>query len=269
MTNMMVRRTTRSAPVPEKAFATLLDTVNVVSGNDLLDASGLYTSLNCLVTDTVTSMCPDARGTKTFGTVSVVNGIKFPVYTGVTCRQIGGDWENLPKDLKRVQNNKESQAVEKALMQLAFTGAATGTTQATDLTPAGGAVTPRQGLAILEGHARHFYAGVPTIHLPVTIGAQLFVDQIREGSRIFSALGSKLVMGSGYEYPNNGPVIATAVPAGELWIYATGEVTVERGPYREVPPQMNRATNETFALVETFYVADVDCYTSAVRVKIA
>jgi hypothetical protein len=205
--------------------------------------------------------------TKTFSNSGFQDGILFAAYAGHTCKGIGNDGSAV-EELQRVFEANESIAVERAIMQQRMVVNGTVWAAATDLTPAGGAVSAKAGLAILEGHASWNYAGVPTIHAPRSIGSLLTQSNSieRDGNALRSVLGAKVAAGGGYESPNTGPA-GTAPPAGEKWMFASGEVVVARSEI--VPKQeMDRSTNEIVTLVERMYVAAVDCYTAAVRVKV-
>jgi hypothetical protein len=202
--------------------------------------------------------------TKTFETPGYVDGIQFNVYGGALCKSVGNSLDHEKAELERAFRANESVGVERALMQTRFT-----TPAATDITPAAGAVDPKVGLALLEQDAAANYAGVPTIHVSRGIGSLLFTANAiqKQGNRYYSWQGSKVASGGGYGAPNNGPTGA-APAAGEQWIYASGEVLIARGGlFSEVT--LNRDTNEVVALVERPYVAAVDCYAAAVRVKVA
>lgn len=204
---------------------------------------------------------------KSFNASAYQDGVQFAAYAGHVCKGIGYNQDSID-EVTRVFELNESVAVERALMQQRFIAGSWGAAP-TDLTPAGGAVKPEIGLAILEGHASWNYAGVPTIHVPRSIGAIILgrtaVDV--QGNVFVSKQGSKLASGGGYEQPNQGPSGA-APAAGEKWMYASGEVAVVRGPL-EPKMEMNRDTNELFSLVERFYIMAVDCYTAAVRVTVS
>lgn len=219
--------------------------------------TGAYPTLNTAVVNV----------TKTFSNSGFQDGIQFAAYAGHVCKGIGYEDASLD-ELQRVFEFNESQAIERALMQQRFTVNGTVWAAATDLTPAGGAVTAQQGLALLEGHASWNYAGVPTIHAPRSVGSLLTQggSVFRVGQGLQSVLGAKVAAGAGYEQPNTGPA-GTAPAAGEKWMYASGEVAVVRSAI-ERHNEMNRDTNEIFSLVERMYVAAVDCYTAAVRVKV-
>lgn len=210
--------------------------------------------------DTNTAIVPV---NKTFNGPNWIDGIRFGVYGGVICKVPGFDMETAAAEAKRVFLAKESVGVARALMQSRFT-----TPAATDLTPAGGAVSPAVGLALLEGDAAIKYAGVPTIHVPRSIGTLLTRDLMieMEGNALFSVQGSKIASDGGYESPNNSPA-GVAAPAGEKWIYSSGEVALARGELI-VKFDINRETDEVLVLVERLYVAAIDCLNSAVRVEV-
>jgi hypothetical protein len=205
---------------------------------------------------------------KTFSAMSWVDGLRFAVYGGVTCKAVGFDQADAEAQLRAAFLRQESNGVEQAVMKNIFTGAGD-FDPATDLTPSGGAVDPATGLALLEGYAAQQYAGVPTVHAPRSVGSLLWACQALDkvGSGYVSKQGSKVASGGGY-YPNVGPTGA-APSAGELWMYASGEVMVERGSLIAPPAQLDRSNNEVYLLTERLYVASVDCFTAAVRVTVA
>lgn len=204
--------------------------------------------------------------TKTFGSPAWQDGIRFSVYGGTRCKAFGmGDAED---KVRSAFEAMESVGVERALMSTRFIAGATWGA-ATDLTPAGGAVAPSAGLALLEGDAGCKYAGTPIIHAPRAVASMLSGVQgsvVVEGNRLVTKMGSLVAAGGGYACPNNGPTGA-APTAGELWMFASGQVAVARSELI-VASDMDRAQNETFVLAERTYVAAVDCYTAAVRVKV-
>jgi hypothetical protein len=207
--------------------------------------------------------------TKVFNSPEWQDGFRFQTYAGVICESVGFDMDDAVENAKRVFLAKESNAVEQALMAQRFIASATNWAAPTDVTPASGAVKPAVGLALLEQHAGMTYAGAPTIHAPRSIGA-LLMDTAglkAEGNIFRSPQGSKVASGAGYGVANQSPA-GVAAPAGELWVYATGEVSVARGALITPEAQLNRDNNEVTVLVERPYIAVVDCYAAAVRVKV-
>jgi hypothetical protein len=223
--------------------------------------------------------------TKTFGTATWQDAIRFAVYAGVKCKAVAFDPQHAASELERVFNNKESIAVARNLMQQRFIASASHWAAPTDLTPAGGAVDPALGLALLEEDAGINYAGVPIIHVPRSIGSLLTKNgQVGfEGNSLLSELGTRIAADPGYgqankttgPFVNNGPA-GTVPAAGELWIYATGDVTVAAGEAinKGADPAVGFRANESgdsnnvLLLRERPYIATVDCYAAAVRVKV-
>lgn len=203
--------------------------------------------------------------TKTFEAPSWQDGFRFAVYAGMLCKSFTADDDT---EVTKVFLTNESVGVERAVMLQRFVANGSLWGAPTDLTPAGGAVTPTQGLALLEGHASWNYAGAPTIHAPRSVGSLLGQNNqiVRKGDAFYTFQGSPLASGGGYEQPNQGPTGA-APATGEKWVYASGGVSIARGELFS-HTELNRDTNELVTLVERMYVAAVDCYTSAVRVKL-
>lgn len=278
MTAQIVRSKWLDTPALTPLVSTLLDHASIVEGLDYVDDRGMVDSFNCLDTVVPTTFCPDAPEEKDFEAPHWIDGIRFAVYGGISCKPFGFSEERGLAKITEVFKAKESVGVERALMESRFidgpdddpgAGVDLRWPAATDLTPGAGAVAPEVGLAILEGHAGSIYAGVPTIHAPRTIGSLLASDDaiVVTAGKAYSKLGSKVAIGSGYEYPNNGPTGA-APAAGTLWMYATGEVFLARSPQVAVKT-MDTVNNDIYALAERAYVAAIDCYAAAVRVTVA
>lgn len=260
-----------TTPVVQKIKGTLLDVATVTEGLRWMETENLSVSLNCITTNSQAVWpCPDGvPPTKTFdNSPAWIDGFRFQVYAGVKCKTIGFDPEGALEEATQVFLNKESVAVEAALMEQRFVALADHWPAPTDITPAAGAVKPAVGLALLEQHAGVNYAGVPTIHATRAVGALLndAAGVEYSGNMLVSPQGSKVASGAGYGIANQSPAGAAA-PAGESWVYATGEVSVARG---EIIPkwELDRSSNEVTLLIERPYIAVVDCYAAAVRVKV-
>lgn len=277
MTITVIKPDQITVPATTPLQGTLLDVATIVESVNYLQPNALYESFNCITTDSVAVLpCPAAASPKTFGNLSWNDGISFAAYAGVQCGSVGYDREHAESEVRRVFEAKESNAVEAALLKYRFVagpdddpgaGVDLEWNAAVDLTPAGGAVDPKVGLAILEGDAAIHYAGVPTVHVPRSIGSLLFDAQalMHSGNMFVSHQGSKIASGGGYE-TSTGPTGAAAA-AGEKWIYGTGEVTVARAELF-YHTELDRSTNVVYTLVERLYVATIDCYASAIRVKV-
>lgn len=273
MTVTMVRPATFATPVPQKPVGTLLDVATVIEGIAWLDPAGMFESYNCLGAHARRVNCvhdgvpvfsggQGAETPKDFESPSWADGMEFGVYVGIQCKGPGFDLDAALGSARDVFDAAESRGVESAVMNNMLKNG-------TDLTPAGGAVTPQQGLGLLEGAAGLGYAGVPTLHIARTVASQLtgMGMLVREGDGLRTVLGSKVAAGSGYEGDDNlGPGSSFPWTDGELWLYASGEVVVGRG---EAIAQraVDQSTNDMYALVERPYTVALDCFMAAVRVK--
>jgi hypothetical protein len=267
-----------TAPPTEPRRGTLLDVATVSdSGIRWLDGNDLFDSYNCMKFQAEADFC--APNVKDFDQAAVwQNGWRFAVYGGVQCKAVGLDMDRMQDEVRRVFEAGESVGVEKALMRTRFRQGedrdpdAVGTDFAwdapVDITPAGGAVSAQAGLAIIEGHAAANYVGMPIIHAPVTVASALTLNAVIEfdGNVLKTALGSRVAAGAGYDWPNLGPDGAEA-PAGEKWLYATGGVLINKGSL-EIRQAIAFEDNDVFVLAERGYIAAVDCYVAAVRVKV-
>lgn len=271
----IIRETLLTAPEVARAPGGILSHATVVdtgSGIGWRNEDGLFQSWNCLDTVVPTTVCPaEVEVSKDFSEADWAPGFTFSVYGGVVCRLVGYDRTAAHNGLREAFLANESKGVETALMETRFVATSSGVepswNAAVDLTPASGAVSPKVGLALLEGYAGQNYAGVPTIHAPRTVASLLSDGSLRreENGKFFTKLGSKFVNGAGYE-PSSGPD-GTTPTLGEYWMYASGEVLLERGELvtRDAVDYVN---NEEYALVERTYRAAVDCFTAAVRVEV-
>lgn len=286
----LVREQFLTAPPVVTAPSSILDHAAVLEtdGFGWRQECALWTDYNGLDTVVPTALCPDALAEKVFETAPQVPGISFSVYGGVKCKLIGLDREEQGRELERVFRANEARGIELALMGTRFvdsdSDAACGWDGAEDLTPAGGAVSQRAGQAILEGWMGSRYAGVPTLHVPRTVASYLAHYWERQGDRFFTELGSKAINGAGYD-PNTGPT-GVAPSAGEYWIYATGEVVVERAALQHIDTVVMPGDgsenlyadgsadpegidhNTALALVERSFRVAVDGPVAAVRVEV-
>lgn len=228
-----------------------------------------------------TGGAPPSTSTAVIPTVKTFNelggyqdGLRFVVYGGIKCRSVGFDEAEAVSEVRRVFEAKESVGVARELAAQRFIASASNWAAPTDVTPAAGAVSPKVGLALLEQAAGATYAGTPTIHVPRSVGALLWesVPLNERGGIYYSPQGSKIASDAGYGIANKSPA-GVAAPAGEAWLYATGEVSIVRGELQGPHFALSQGQsgiddNEVRVLVERPYVAWVDCFAAAVRVKV-
>lgn len=259
------------APATTPLKGTLLDLVTVDTEFAWHDGRALYDTYNCLQFQEAGEFC--APNEKDLDQVAGwTNGFRFAAYGGVTCKSVGLDFDRMRSEVERVFKSGESTAVERALManvfaEYTYDGDADPAWDAADIVDAT-AYEPKVALALLEGHAADNYVGVPTIHMPRTIASLLIDGGVLhwEGSTLVTGLGSKVVAGAGYDYPNLDPA-GDEADAGEKWLYATGEVFVSAGPLVNIQ-EMERTTNEVFVLAERPYIVAVDCYKAAIAATV-
>lgn len=274
---MVTRVALPTRPSVEARKGTLLDAATVVpefAGVDGIEA--FWNSYNSLKFQESAEFCgPNVKDFDQSATWT--GGWRFAVYGGVTCKAIGLNQDDMRNEVARVFAMGESTAVERALMSTRFVADAEVGPDTNpldrwdapvDITPTGGAVSPKAGIALLEGWMGDNYVPVATLHVPLTIASLILgVDgAVFTGSMLRTKFGSKIAAGAGYDFPNTGPTGAAAA-AGEKWIYASGEVVIGRGEAM-VKQSMETSNNDVFVMGERGYIAAVDGPTVAVRVKV-
>lgn len=263
----MVTATYPIAPTVTPVKGTLLDAATVTDDFEWLDGRDLFETFNCMKFGASADFC--GPNTKDFDqSAGWVDGVRFAAYGGVVCKAIGLDQQRMQSEVERVFKAGESTAVERAVVEQLLPNADIWN-GAEDITPVSGAVSPAVGVALLEGYAGGLYVGAPTIHMPRTIASiMLAVNGLEfSGDVLHTRLGAKVAAGAGYENPSVGPDGTTAAAAGEMWLYATGEVFVGRSEavIRQV---MEQSTNDVYVLAERGYIAAAECFAAAIRVKV-
>lgn len=217
-------------------------------------------------------------GTKDLAQTSQwVSGFRFGAYGGTQCKLVGNaDVSAIDAEVLKVFDIGETVAIETAFMATRLAVAAGENapggvkkwTDPVDITPAGGAVKPKVGIAMLEGWMARRYQGQPTIHLPTIITALVMgLDGVALEEKVLrTKLGSAVVNGAGYDEPNTGPD-GSANSAGERWIYATGPVLIDRSRV-VLHGALDQASNDYFRLAERAYIGSADGPTAAVRVQV-
>lgn len=221
------------APTPAAHTYGLLDVADVREGVAWISPTDMFTSWNCIDSHETTICLPDATPAKTFDAPTVVDGAQFVGYLGGECKPLGFGVE---ENISRVFDLRESRLVEKR-----FEATVLGPLS-TDL---GASTSAAHALAMMENALGDQYAGVGTIHMSPFQATMLFADQllVEEGGRLYTRLGTKVVVGTGYA--------STAM-------YGTGDVVVFRSA-KEVNPAPDTANNVQRVLAERVYVVVADC----------
>lgn len=139
----------------------------------------------------------------------------------------------------------------------------------TDVTPGGGPIKIRYGLALLEQALADCGCGTRgTIHVTTAVGSALAVKKVDD--HLETQLGNFVIVGAGYD--GSGP--DGAVPATGTWMYATGPVSVLLGESEAVganiAEQVDRSDNTWEARAQRGAAVTWDgCCAFAVHVDLA
>lgn len=190
----------------------------------------------------------------------------FVVYSGFTCQLLGSE------DAKAIVGRQfalaEAFGIEKAFWEGAVDQ--TGLAGYADIDVLPEAATLTAAVGALERAIGTTYHGTPTIHAPRQVGAYAAERGllIRDGSVARTPLDSLWAFGRGYD-PAVGPE-GESTPAGAMWLYATGAVTLRQGDIITSPPTLaasvDRTTNMVTVLAERLNQLQWDCAVVAVPV---
>lgn len=216
---------------------------------------------------------------------TVVSAMPFDVMVGETCSTFGLDPEILQQ---RAQDRLEIIS-SAAIAHELWTGeqatkSASGDPDAdwsnnprlaagddvTDLTPSGGSVEAKVGLAMLEDALADMLDGQPGV-VHCTKGVATLLDfgggLYRQGDLVLTILDTRIIADAGY--PGTGPDGSTP-DVGESWMYATAQPTVRRGPTYVEPTNLtealDRAVNTVHYDAHQLAWAAFPCGVVAVRI---
>lgn len=122
----------------------------------------------------------------------------------------------------------------------------------------GTAVRVKRAVGLLETYLRSNYGGTGVLHAAPILAE--YIKPTRDGNVLRTMLGTPIAFGSGYTGPN--PGTGAAAPANQVWLYATGAVTVRRSAVQQpgdAREQFDRATNQTLMIAERGVMVAVDC----------
>lgn len=219
------------------------------------EGTGLIESYNCIGVDVDTVNCAGFKGlTKRFDPPSFSNGTMFNVQGGITCKGPGFDMND--PALRSAFDAQEPEGVSIGLHDALLVNG-------TDLTPAGGSVTPAQALGLLESAGYLAYAGQPVIHAgPALVSQWAAFQAVRPaGDHLETLLGTPVVASPGNETKTGGKLDA------DQWAFVSGEVHLWRSEAVQAA-DIDRTTNDMTVLYERLYVAAIDCFMAKVKVKV-
>lgn len=201
------------------------------------------------------------------GGVGLVTVVPIVVYGSYACPAGSRPIEDARDRARSHLRLGEERAVETAIAT-GWTGASPSFADAVDLTPAGGSVSPTDGLAILERAIGVGAAGAGVVHAPRLLGPHLSRDGVvsREGRRLQTMLGTAVAFGAGYDAVVGGP---NMVDPGEVWLFASGVPHVRRGGVLVTPEedfQVQRDVNVVEIIAQRAIAVGWSGVTAAVRV---
>jgi hypothetical protein len=169
-----------------------------------------------------------------------IPGDPFLTYMYETCKTVGRVGEAQARVKKRFLAAEQS-AVEQGLRQSILANLPSLTAPA----------TIAQAIGMAETEAAAQYGAQIILHISPTAAAEASRENLLRtvGDHLETVTGNLVSVG------NYGTDIA-----GSVTIYATGAMDLYRGDLVEIPPSIDRTTNDYFALVERAYAALVDCF---------
>lgn len=256
----------RGVPSPYGLLGSCVEVVDVTDFHELNGTE--FLSLSCADASTWVD-CPQPPASnpaaKTFTRPGVCDFDPVTAYAGITCSTAGLSFEEAQqRALDQLRMGEQRALEEHFITELCAMAAGN------DLTPAAGALSVAQAVAVLENYLATSYGGQGVIHAPAGAAAFMSRDRLverdRDGGCPTTLMGNGVVFGSGYSV-NVGGAGCTAADAGEAWLYVTPPVRVRRDERRLVmnaePQTVDISRNDRYALAETTFVAEVACCEAA------
>ncbi len=255
----------------------LLSVAQVIEDNDPHLGSGVeYETHNCGVPHETIGECYEraiAAEAPADLTVSerrtFVEGDPFVVYALDSCNLVGsGGRDAIEQRARELLTAVEPRGIERGFERQLLE-------VADDITPtAGVALSPLDGLAVLEEFAATNYAGVATIHMPAGTATRLGSHSLTaRAGRLETVNGNLVAAGGGYGQVRTLGTEAdpgTEAPDGARWLFVTGAVVVRRGGVEEtglVVDHAAPASNIYHALAQREVVVTAECMAAAVLVS--
>lgn len=190
----------------------------------------------------------------------------FQVHSGAQCKVVGITLAELRARALTALGASEVPFVERRLWSDTTPAIMSTSTEVV----AGTATSLALAVGELEGWLYTDYASIGVIHLPRKLAAEAGRLNLvtADGNTMRTKLGTPVVFG---DYPGTGP--ADQVPAaGQLWIAATGDVTVWRTPPEVLTDNGNSwidtSTNTGTAIVTRDYMVAFDDLAGAALVEL-
>lgn len=245
------------APLPQPRQFTLLDTVQIVSDSDERWRAGAwvngYPAARPETHDPCASGTYGLKGSENTDARPMMGSFTVVVGGVCTARSIGPDPAWYKTTLQRWFEAVEAESVERVLVggdgHFGTFGAYLGDTNMESLSV--GAVTPTEGLALLESEIASVGSGV--IHVAPATATYWFTNGSivtgRDGL-MRTGLGTPVVVGAGYLGAR--PDGEDAPAADEEWAFASDQIQIRRGEVTVLPGNYSEALDRSINEV-TFY----------------
>jgi len=243
-------RLTVAAPVRKPRRFGLLSVVDVVDGGDAHWMLGGLTAdgEECSQPLTVDITCAPTGAKTSMSWYSDIEADPWLAYMYETCKTVGRYSE------AAVRLRSRFLAAEQSAVELGFQE-----NVLSDAVGLGSTATVPQAIGLLEAAGAAEYGGQIILHMPFVAAEEASHAGMfeRVGDHLETATGSLVDVGN-YSTNMDTPTI-----------YATGAVTLYRGPVVETGPVLglgsgNVPTNDYYSLIERPYAALVDCFSRSV-----
>lgn len=131
-----------------------------------------------------------------------------------------------------------------------------------EVSPGGAGTAADHALSALEWALGQSDAGTSVIHMTRDVASRLSQFLVKVGDKIYTILGTPVVVGSGYVSGTDGapagappgapeaypPIPSIGAAPTTSWMYATGPVVVHLGPVEYIGERRDVATNEAIVL---------------------
>jgi hypothetical protein len=239
-----------AAPVRKARRFGLLSSVDVVDGGEAHWMLGglLADGESCSEPDTVAIGCGPSGAKTSRSWYTEQHGDPWLAYMYETCKPVGRYSESQAKLKARFLASEQSSAeagFQDNVLDLTATTVGTGAYSTVGL-----------AVAALETKAAMTYGGQITLYLPYAAAAEAsqngYIQQVGDH---LETLGGNIVTVGNYHPDHSGGTVLAPV------MYATGAVTLYRGPLVESGPAVDLVglKNDYYVLVERAYAALVDC----------
>lgn len=208
-------------------------------------------------------------------TFEIVTASPFAIYGEDECNPVGRSAEEAFARARRHLETGRGRALERAVQFGEAGNEPTLVNDATDITPAGGAVSLRDAIGRAEQYLAENYGGVGVLHMDRRTVAHAMTDGLIfvNGEQLQTVFGTLVAAGGGYDLAVGPDEDPSESPSVGHWIYVTGAVFGWKSAVEDVPGtysgSIDRGTNTQIVLAEQVFVVAWECVAAAIQVDTA